>query len=269
MSLVVTSRVLRSKKWWTMWWSVGVAAFVVVNIIFYPSFRNESEEMNKMFEDLPETIRSLMGMGEGVDPFSPLGYLSSQVYAFALPLLLLIAAISLAGAITGDEEHGLLEITYALPLRRSRIFLERFFALLVLAVVLSAVGFVATAVSCSAVDLEMSIGAMAWASITVTALVLAVSGCSTLIGALTGRRGIAITVGTVVAIAGYVITSLADANIHFFEVLRPLSVFSLYDAIKILQTGGPSWSLLALCGVALVTMVGSLVLLERRDLRNA
>lgn len=269
MSLVTTSRVLLSKKWWAAWWSLGVSAFVVVNIVFYPSFRDESEELNKMFEDLPETIRSLMGIGEGVDPFSPLGYLSSQVYAFALPLLLLIASISLAGAITGDEEHGLLEITFSLPLRRARIFLERFLALFLLAVALSTVGFIATAVSCAAVDLEMGVGAMAWASVTVTALVLAVSGCSTLIGSLTGRRGIAITVGAVVSIAGYVITSLADANIHFFEVLRPLSVFSLYDAINILQTGGPSWSLVSLCGVAVATMAGSVVLLERRDLRNA
>ncbi len=269
MRLVIASRVLLSKKWWAAWWSLGVSAFVVINIVFYPSFRDDSEELNKMFEDLPETVRSLMGMGEGVDPFSPLGYLSSQVYTFALPLLLLIASISLAGAITGDEEHGLLEITFSLPLRRARIFLERFLALFILALVLSAVGFIATAVSCAAVDLQMGVGPMAWASVTVTALVLAVSGCSTFIGSVTGRRGVAITVGAVVAIAGYVITSLADANIHFFELLRPLSVFSLYDAIKILQTGRPSWSLLTLCGVAVATMSGSVVLLERRDLRNA
>ena len=111
--------------------------FIVLNIAFWPAIDDQADAMNEMIDSMPESLKSLFGMGGGVDPFSSVGYLSSQVYALALPLLLLIAAIGIAGSLAGDEEHGLLETTYALPVTRARVVLERWVALMVLTAVLS------------------------------------------------------------------------------------------------------------------------------------
>jgi ABC-2 type transport system permease protein len=269
MSAVVARRALRDRRRWLAGWSVGIAAFVAVNIVFWPSFRDQSDELNDMIERMPESIRALFGMGEGVDPFSPVGYLSSQVYTLALPMLLMIAGIGAVGAVAGDEEHGLLEGTFALPISRARVLLERWVAVVVLTTVLSAVGLVTTMVTARAVDLEVGVASMVWASVAVTVLTWAVAGLGLAVGAATGRRGLAMTVATVVAVVSYLITSLADAGIGVFETLEPLSVFTHYDVLATLARGTPAWSVLLLVAVAAIATVAATWLVDHRDLRAA
>jgi ABC-2 type transport system permease protein len=268
-SAVVLRRAVAERSRWLVGWSVGITAFVVLNIAFWPSFRDQSDELNDMFEKMPESIRSLFGMGEGVDPFSPVGYLSSQVYTLSLPMLLLIAGIGVAASLAGDEEHGLVETTFVLPISRRRVLLERWAAAVVLVTVLSAVGFVATAASAAAVDLGVGIAAMAWASVGVTVLTWAVSALGLLTGAATGRRAVAITVATVFAVVSYLITSLADAGITVFETLEPLSVFTHYDVLTTLATGTPPWTLLVLVAIAAGATAAGAWVIDHRDLRAA
>ena len=73
---------------------------------------------------MPESMKSLFGMGGGLDPFSPLGYLASQIYSLMLPLLLLVAAIGFGAGLAGDEEHGLLEMTLGATVSRTRVVLS-------------------------------------------------------------------------------------------------------------------------------------------------
>ncbi len=269
MNAVVLRRAVADRRRWLVGWSIGIAGFVVLNIAFWPSFRDQSDELNDMIEQMPESIRSLFGMGEGVDPFSPVGYLSSQVYTLALPMLLLIAGIGVAASLAGDEEHGLVETTFVLPISRRRVLLERWAAAVVLITVLSAVGLVSTAVSARAVDLGVGIGAMVWASVGATLLTWAVTALGLLTGAATGRRGLAITVATVFAVVSYLITSLADAGIGVFETLEPLSVFTHYDVLATLASGAPPWTLTVLAGIAVAATAAAAWAIEHRDLRAA
>lgn len=269
MSAVVLRRALADRRRWLIGWSIGITSFVVLNIAFWPSFRDQSDELNDMFDKMPESLRALFGMGDGVDPFSPVGYLSSQVYTLSMPMLLLIAGIGAAAATAGDEENGLLETTFTLPISRGRLVLERWAAVVVLTAALAGVGLISTVVSARTVDLDVGIGAMVWASVGVTVLTWAVTGLGLLTGALTGRRGLAITVAAVMAVASYLITSLADAGIGVFETLEPLSVFTHYDVLTTLASGTPPWSLLVLVAVAALTTVAARWAIDRRDLRNA
>lgn len=269
MSLPVTRRALVSRLRWFVGWSIGIVVFVALTLGFYPAFENESAEMNEMFDNLPESVKSLVGIGGGVDPFSPVGYLSSQVYATLLPLLLILATIGLSAAIAGDEEQGLLETTYSLPIPRHRVLLERLLAVVVLSVGLSVVAWAVTAVTASAVGLDVGLIRMVWASVTLGILALAVSAITIFVGALTGRKAFAITVGSVASIGGYVITSLADAGIVFFERIEFLSVMSLYEILQVLVDGHPQWSLLGLAAVTAVFSAAATVVIGRRDIRNA
>jgi ABC-2 type transport system permease protein len=266
---VILHRAVTDRRRWLIGWSIGVAAFVVVNIAFWPSFRDQSDELNDMFEQMPDSLRSLFGMGDGVDPFSPVGYLSTQVYTLALPMLLLIAGIGVVAAIAGDEERGLLETVYTLPLTRRRLLAERWAAVVVLTSVLSAVGLVSTWASATVVDLGAPVWGMVWATVGSTLLVWSVTGVSLLIGAITGRRGLAITVGSVTAVASYLITSLADAGIGVFETLEPLSVFTHYDVLATLASGRPSWSVLVLVAITIATTLAALWAIDHRDLRSS
>ncbi|MFN8021059.1 MAG: ABC transporter permease subunit [Acidimicrobiales bacterium] len=269
MTLVLVRRSLVDRRRWLVGWSIGMVGYSVVTVGFWPAIRDQSAQLNDMFDQMPDSVKSLLGMGDGVDPFSPIGYLSTKVYAFSVPLLLLIAGIGVVAAIAGDEEHGLLETVFALPITRRRLLLERWFAALVLVAVPAMASLVATLVCAAAVDLGAPIGGMVWATVGAMVLTWSVTGLTLVVGAFTGQRGLAIGVGSVTAVASYLITSLADARIGFFETIEPLSVFTHYDVLDTLASGRPSWSLLVLVGVAVVATAAALWAIDHRDLRNA
>ncbi|MEN9645677.1 MAG: hypothetical protein RL238_2346 [Actinomycetota bacterium] len=266
-SLVLFRRAVLDRRRWFFGWSIGIVALVVITLAFWPSFNDQADEMNDMMDKLPESVKSLIGMGGGLDPFSPVGYLSSQIYAFMLPLLLAIAGISVGASLAGDEEHGLLETVYVLPVSRRRVVLERWLAMVVLTAALAAVTFVAVLATVRVVDMPIGTAAMALASATGAVLTWSLSGIAVLVGAWTGRRGVAITVAVVVGVASYVITGLADAGIGAFEALEPFSLFTHYDVVHTLVQGRPSWSVLVLVAVTAASLGAALWGIDRRDLR--
>jgi ABC-2 type transport system permease protein len=266
-NLVLARRAIADRRRWLIGWSIGIAAFVVVNIAFWPAIEDEAATMNEMIDRMPESLKSLFGMGGGIDPFSPIGYLSSQVYALALPLLLLIAALGVAGSLAGDEERGLLETVYALPVTRTRVVIERWLALMALTAVLAIVSMVTVLVSTRIVGLEAGVGAVALATLSATLLTWAIAGIGLAVGAATGRRGVAISVAAVVAVASYVITSLADAGIGFFRHIEVVSLFTLYDVVETLAGATPLGSMAVMLAVACIGVGVAVWAIDRRDLR--
>lgn len=269
MNTPILRRHVTSKKWWLFGWSLGIVSLIALTLGFYPSFRDQADEFNEMVEKMPEGIKSLIGMGGGVEPLSPIGYLSHEIFAFVLPSILMIASIGLASAIAGDEERGLLETMYALPIPRARLVGERLAAATVLLGLLATVTCVTTLITSRIVELNVGTAALVWATITALALTITIGSISLFVGGWTGRRAPALAAGTTVAIAGYIITSLAEAGIEFFRAIRFLSVFSLYNVVDVLRTGTPRWSLVGLIAVGTGFTGLALVGVSRRDLRSA
>ena len=268
MNTPILRRHVTSKKWWLFGWSLGIVSLIALTLGFYPSFRDQADEFNEMVEKMPEGIKSLIGMGGGVEPLSPIGYLSHEIFAFVLPSILMIASIGLASAIA-DEERGLLETMYALPIPRARLVGERLAAATVLLGLLATVTCVTTLITSRIVELNVGTAALVWATITALALTITIGSISLFVGGWTGRRAPALATGTTVAIAGYIITSLAEAGIEFFRAIRFLSVFSLYNVVDVLRTGTPRWSLVGLIAVGTGFTGLALVGVSRRDLRSA
>ncbi len=267
MNAVVFRRAVVDRRRWLFGWCIGIVVLVVLNVAFWPSFQDQSAEMNEIIDKMPESVKSLFGFGGGVDPFSPVGYLSSQVYAFMLPMLLLIAGIGSAASVAGDEEHGLLETTFALPIARRRVVLERWMATVTLTGVICLVAFVVVLASVRAVGLEVGTAALFWASVSAAVLTWSFAGVALAAGAWTGRRSVAIAAAAVLATAMYVVTGLADAGIGFFRTLEPASLFTHYDVLHSLVNGTPPWSLLVLVAVATAGPVLAMWGIDRRDLR--
>ena len=98
----VALQTLRERRRSLLWWSLGLVAFVALNIAFYPSIRGDTS-INDYVKDLPESLRGLFAGGE-LDIASPAGYLNSQVFALMAPLILLIFAVGAgADAVAGDR----------------------------------------------------------------------------------------------------------------------------------------------------------------------
>lgn len=120
-------------------WSVGLAAYVLVIVAMYPTFKNATS-LNKFVTESPG-IAALFGISGSLT--DPVGWLDANIYANFLPLVLLLLGIGYgAMAIAGQEERGTLGFVQVLPIARSRVVLEKIGAMAVQVAIVGVVTFV-------------------------------------------------------------------------------------------------------------------------------
>lgn len=252
-------RVLRDHGRAAALWAASLAAITVFYLAFYPLM---GSEMMAAIQGMPEGLMAAMGY---TDAGTPEGYTNAVIYRLLGPLLLLVYGLGLgARLLAGQEEDGTLELELTAPVARSRIYLERaaalwlLLALPVLAMTLAALlsdpriglGLVASRVLAASLGLWLLVGLFA----TLTLVV----------GALSGRRALALALGAGVAVVAYVLQGIADgAGITLFTTISPFGWFVEADPLR----NGFDWrsSVMMLALVALLLLFG-LARFRRRDL---
>jgi len=246
-------------------WFAGLIFLVVVSVAPYASFRG-NRALERLVENLPGIVRALTG-GE-TDLLSPEGWLNGRLFALMLPLLFSTFAIGRgADGVAGEEANGTLELVLSAPLRRTRFVLEKFASVGAGLMLVALVTWLALAVTTTAAGMKVPLVNVATAMMAMYLLGMFHGALALGVGAATGYRGTAIAVATIVAVAGYVLDSLAELW-GVAERLRWLSPFTYADAIPPL-TGEPflgDFSVLA-ASITAALCVG-VWMFDRRDLRS-
>lgn len=273
-------RWMRDRRRSTIWWSVGITLVSVVTAAFYPSLTGGGGALSNS----SSTMQSILGLSEGIDPTSPVGFLWSANYSNQLPWLLMALGIALGTAsIAGDEAEGTLEYLLAKPVTRTEVALARFAGMVTVLVIASIVNLVGVAVTMPFFDLTDSVTTTAVDGSTVvspgvTVGDLFVGGLSALavglgsgavaffIGAATGRRGVALGAASAYAVAGYVLYTLSNVTGQA-EVLTWLSPWRWFidDAMMV---NGLTVDVLWPVVLAAVALVAGWQAFLRRDLRS-
>jgi ABC-2 type transport system permease protein len=260
----VLTKTLRDQRRPLVWWGVGVTALVLLEVLVYPTVRDKPE-LNKLVQDYPDVLKALIGAGENVDFLSGPGYLTTELFSFLVPLILLILAIGMgAGAIAGEEERGTLDLLLAHPVSRSRVVGEKFAALTLVVSALGVVLVIALWASAAIVDLEISVARLAEASAAAVFLAVAYGTLALLAGCVTGRRSISIGATAALAFAAYVLNSLGTL-VGGLEPYRKLSPFYHYAAGEPLRNGLGAVHVAVLLGIAAALALLAVVAFERRD----
>ena len=214
MTGVVFARFLRDTRRSMAWWALGMVALVVFTVAFYPSVKG-NEAFDKVFDDLPQTVRTLVGAQEGVALTSPPGYLHGRLFSVMVPVLLVTLGIGLgARAIGGSEGDGTLEFLLAQPVTRSRVVAERYITVVVVLFTVSATLTVALLGFGPLVGLldGIAIFQLLGANSAVFCLALLHSTLAFAVGCATGRAGPAVAVATSVAAGGYLLQGVAAVS---------------------------------------------------------
>lgn len=96
-----------------------------VTAAFYPSLTSTTG--GGIGANSSGAMSSVLGLGGGINPSSPVGFLWSANYSNQLPWLLMALGIALGtAAIAGDESEGTLEYLLATPVTRTEIAVARF-----------------------------------------------------------------------------------------------------------------------------------------------
>jgi ABC-2 type transport system permease protein len=197
---------------------------------------------------------------------TPEGYLQSELFSFLGPILLLVYAIGAgARATAGEEEAGSLDLLLSAPVRRRRVVLDKFWALLAATLWLVTSMWLATLVLGPAFDLRPDLEGFTAACVMLFLLGLAFGAFAMVVGAWTGSKGLAVGVPGGVALVTFILNTLAP-SVDWLEPFRVLSPFSYYaDPAPILH-GLDLPNAAVLLGVSAVALVVALIAFERRDL---
>lgn len=261
----VLLKTVRDQRRALLWWSVGLFAVVLMYAGVYPSIRDNASALNAYLESFPEVFRQAF-LGESGDFASPAGYLNTELFGFFGPLLLLLYSVGAgARAIAGEEERQTLDVLLATPVSRTRVITHKFIALILGLVTLSVVLWTSVVVVGPPFDLTPDLVHLAEATLSCFLLALAFGAIALGVGALTGRRALAIGVSAGLAAATYLFHVLAP-SVDAIAWLEYLSPFYYYRDAEPLLNGLNAAHALVLLSITAVAFVGARFAFERRDL---
>lgn len=255
---------LWGRRWSTAWWSVGVFSFILINMVFYPTFKDQAQVLEKSFASLPKAALQLFGGSS--DFFSPIGFLNSQIFFLMLPMLLTILAVALGSSlIAREEQDGTLETVLARPVSRGRVLIAKIIAGSLVLAVVSAVALATVVAAAKVFGLDVASSLIAQASFNSFLLAYCTGAVAFLLAATGRARGAAIGVAALVGFGGYIISSLSG-TVEWLKTPSRIFPFDYFQSEAILR-GTYHW-INALYFVVVIAVCGvlSYVVFRRRDL---
>jgi ABC-2 type transport system permease protein len=248
-----------------VWWTVGIAAFALVNLAFWPSL--ESSDSLSSLQDLSGDLLEAFG-AQNIN--TPAGYLDGQMFALMLPLLLSGMAIAMATLLTaGDEDAGRLELLHALPVSRRSVWLSRFAAATVTVLVVALTISIVTVVSTKVFSLDdVSASRVTAATFACAMLGLFHAAIGYLVAGSGRSRSASVGVAVLVLVAGYVVSFVFPLS-ESLAGAQKISPWYWAIGEQPVSNGIDLATLALLIGLTVVLVAIGTVLVERRDIRGA
>lgn len=255
---------LSRRKMFTFWWTIGVTGLVSLTVLSYLAVKDQAQEFNQAFGELSDSAGSFFG---GNDLFSPVGYLSSQIYFITLPILLLILVLTLVSSLMNrDENDTTVELTLARPISRRRLLLAKAMAGTIIAAIVYVVSYVVTALCVALVDIDIS-----QANILLTHTLSFVFSLSfgvimfALIAVSRLTKKVAGFVAIFVSFGGYILSSLAGVVDQFKDLVK-IFPYYYYDTEEMLRGNVETGLVVYLVAVVVLSVVIAAVGYSRRDI---
>jgi ABC-2 type transport system permease protein len=264
-SLAVARRGWVDRRRSRLGWAIGLALYMAMMLAVWPSLEG-SDSFADVAQDYPEALKAMFGGAEAFDAITtPEGFLNSYVFSFMLPLLLVMMAIGLGAALIGEEdEEGLMDLLLSNPVSRRRVVLEKALVVAGQVLLLTLVVLVVIVAGGPAVGLDIAASGLVAAGIGSLLYGLLGGLVALLAGAASGRRAPALAIGAVVTVAGYLLTTIAELA-SWAEPLGKASPLHHATAGNPVQNGMPA-NYLILAGAAVVVLVATVVVFDRKDL---
>jgi len=260
----VFTKTLRDQRRSLIGWGIGVAALILIEGALWPSVR-DMPNIEEFLASYPEAMKeafSLDAMTTGG------GFLNAELYTLVLPLLFLVFGISRgARLLAGEEEAGTLEVLLVTPVSTTRILLEKAAGLLLAVLLLGGVAGLSTLLASALFSMGISAASVAVGSLAMVLLGLEFGWLALAVGAMTGRRSMAIGVAAVAALGAYVLY-IGGLMVDSLHAWLPWSPFHQALADGPLASGLPIRFAWLVLGAVVVVAVAAPVF-ARRDIRTS
>jgi ABC-2 type transport system permease protein len=223
------------------------------------------DALGSMVDQFPDVLLAMFGGG---DMSTPEGWYQMETFGMMAPIAITVVTVAIgAGALAGEEQRRTMGLLLANPVPRSRVVIEKSWAMVLYAFVVGFATFAGVAVGSLLGGLGMNIGNIAATSLLVTLIGLVFGSLSLALSAGTGRVKVAVygTVG--IALVFYILNAFLTFNdsLAGYAKWSPFYYYLSSDPL----VNGMHWGHGAiLAGLTAGLIALSVVLFQRRDLRQ-
>lgn len=253
-------KTIYEKRWSTIGWSIGIIALTMMTTLFFPTFK---KAFGESLNEIPESMKAFIGDASTYQTLG--GYVDVQVIAQMVFLTIIMAVILGSGLIAGDEGSGTLQSLLAQPVKRSKVFIQKYCALIVLTLLATSFIFIAVFASGIIINESMDWWRMAQATFGMWLITLVFGVSAYSLGAMTGKRALAGSLVGMVAFVSYIITSLA-VTVEALKIPNKLSPFYYFNTPSIIKYGIDWGNVTVLIAIIAVFSIASYLLFRNRDI---
>jgi ABC-2 type transport system permease protein len=258
----ITERTVHEARRSLFGWMIGLSAYSIWLLAMYPTIR-DNRDITSLLNSYPEALRTLFQLD---DFTSGPGYLRGEVFSLMMPLLLILFGVLWGtDAIAGEEDRRTIDLLLANPVSRQRVVFEKLAG--IVAGVAAAALTVGLVLGVGARIVGLDVGTDRLVATVVACLLLALTYASIglAIGAGTGHRGAARGVTLTLAVAAYLVSSLASL-VRWLRPVRPLSPWYHALGVDPMRNGFLWWHLAVLIVLTAAAVVAGTAAFDRRDL---
>jgi ABC-2 type transport system permease protein len=256
----VFAKGLRDRTTSTIAVIVGTLLYGGLGMGVYASFDDAALDF---VDEMPEAIRSIYG----TDTSSSAGLVLGAMFSLMAPLMILVYSISGGtNASTGEERSQTLGLLLANPISRTRVLLAKTAVVVIGVLLFCAATWGGVEAIAAITGIDTSEQRIPAACLQLAGLGLMFGGLALAIGSATGRS-IGSGVTATLAAVSYLITTLlpTEPDLEQFAKFTPWYLYSGGDPLN----EGVDWpGLVAMLVIAAVLVAASVVLINRRDLRE-
>lgn len=258
----VFTKTFYDKRVFLIGWSLGFMFLTFLMVLFFPAMHQQGA-LDELINTMPPAFQGLVGSLLDLKLFST--YLASQLFDIRGSIFAGVLAIILGLGITAsDEDKGYMRTMLVLPLSRTRVFIQKWCAMVVIMAIVTAVMIVAIYAFAPVIG-ETVTGSWAWQLGFMQWLVMVAFGSITFaFGIGTGKRSLAMTAG-ILAVAGSFILSTFAVSVDWLKDYEVVSVLHYFPAVDIAKHGVSLSDIMVLLLIAIIPTIAAWAAFRRRD----
>lgn len=253
-------KTLFDKRWSTLIWFAVIAAFSLLVVTLFPTFK---ESFGEALKNTPESLQSLLGNASDYQNIN--GYIDIQVINQMVFLTLIMSIIMGTALLSGEETNGTLQSLLAQPISRTRVYFSKLLAMCVLLLISCTGIFLGTYVGALLVGEagNLNSGRLLLATAMTWVITLLFGILAYAVGAVTGKRGVSGIIAGFLAFTTFMITTLAGTA-EVLKSINYISPFKYFNTPSIMKTGLETNNLLILtAGIVAMAAIGWFVFRKR------
>lgn len=256
---------LTRRLFFTLWWTIDISTLIGVTVLSYLAFDQHAKQYDDVFSGI--TNSSAGSFFGGTDFFSPVGYLSSQIYYILLPILLILMVTTLAASLMNrDESDQTIELTLARPISRGKLLLAKALAGLIIVGIIGVLSYIVTVITVHIAGIKIDQWNLLIMHILSFGFGLSFGIISFALMAFSSfTRKFATIAAIILSFGGYILSSLSSF-VKWLETPVAFTPYHYYDTAAILNGHVSSGLIIYLIGALIVGAVVATIGYTRRDI---